>query len=504
VAVIPQELHNKEKTFKHLSEILDLSIESLEDAYSKNKIAPFAPAVIKEDIVMEKAMHVEEASYKLPGVILESRPMRNYIYDQAGSHIFGYLGMINKNELTKLRKYGYQRQDLIGRGGLEERYDNYLKGRKGGVQLEVNNRGRRLRMLGLKEAISGKDIHLTLDIKIQKTLDELLSPYRGAAIVVDPRDGQILGMTSKPNFNPNIFLSRSDSSRVKELLTDENFPMFNRAMQGQYPPGSVFKVVVSAAGLESAPMASQKQFSCKGSYSLGKFVFRCWKKKGHGMQDIKEAIKNSCNVFFYQFGRDAGVDKISEYAKRFGYGRSTGIELFQESSGLVPGKLWKVMTKKEAWYKGDTVNYSIGQGYLEATPIQVVRMMAVIANKGRLVEPYLVKSIADVNITRNKPRNIKISEDTLATIKQGLIKVVNDDRGTGRRARLDGVLVAGKTGTAQAGGDEGTHAWFSGFAPSDEAKICVLVFLERGGKGGVHAAELAGKIFTQLQKLEYL
>ncbi len=276
-------------------------------------------------------------------------------------------------------------------------------------------------------------------------------------------------------------------------------PLSNRAISGLYPPGSVFKIVTAAAALETKKITRATHFFCSGSYRLGKAKFDCWKEEGHGSQNIIQGFMNSCNVFFYNTGRAAGVDSIEAFAKIFGFGKPTGIALPDEVKGLVPGKAWKRIQRKGVWYEGETLNYAIGQGYLLVTPIQILDMMTAVANKGSLVKPYTVKRIDSSYIEAGKPKKIGLKSDTIRIIREGLLEVVNNEAGTGRRAKIEGVLVAGKTGTAQ--NPQGkTHAWFSGFAPFPDPKICLVVFLEHGGKGGLEPAEIAGGIFEEARR----
>jgi len=503
VAIIPQEFGNNGKSFAILSKILKIPANKIRKIYNKNKRAPFAPAIIQADIDKKTAIQIEEARLELPGVVLQAHPLRDYIYKNVGSHLFGYLGYIGRKELTKLKNYGYQKKDLIGRSGLEKYYDNYLRGQEGGLQVEVNNRGRQLRMLGLKEPIRGKDMYMTIDVRLQKFLDELMGRFNGVIIVMNPSNGEILGMANKPNFDPNLFVGKRDSGTIKKLLNRKDYPLLNRAVQGKYPPGSVFKVVVALAALEKKKMSTYSSFTCNGSYSLGGKVFNCWKKKGHGTQEITTGIKNSCNVYFYQAGRIAGVDNIYDFARRLGYGTLSGIDLPCETPGLLPNRMWKMVSKREAWYEGDTINLAIGQGYLLVTPVQIIRMMAAMANGGYLIRPHLVSSIASVDVFDLATQRIRVSKESCDLIRKGLARVVNDKDGTGKRARVPGLSIAGKTGTAQTAKNK-THAWFSGFSPINEPKVCVLVFLEYGGKGGSFASEIAGKIFKELNREGYI
>lgn len=503
VAVIPQELKEKEIVFGALSKKLKISEEKLHASLKNNFVAPFLPVKIAFDIGSKNAIMLEEERLDLPGVVIEAVPQRDYIYGKMGSHIFGYLGKINSRELARLKSYGYTTNDLIGKAGIEKFYDNYLKGRHGGMQVEVNNRGRQVGILGIREPAMGKDLSLTIDLRLQEFIEEIMQDARGAVCVVDPADGQVLSLVSTPSFDPNLFVSEGSSNKIRELFKRSDYPMLNRLIGCEYPPGSVFKVVTASAGLEKKKISPERELFCDGDYTLGNKTFKCWKKKGHGGQVIREAIKNSCNVFFYQLGRSIGPDDIAAFANRFGFGRPTTVDLPDEASGLVPNKMWKLLRKREQWYKGETLNYAIGQGYLLVTPIQILRMVSAVANGGYLIKPYLVKRIEDVDISQIEKKYLNISEETLKIVGDGLRKVVSDQRGTGRKAAVDGVVVAGKTGTAQTSTDK-THAWFTGYAPADDPKAALVVFLEYGGKGGLGASKTAGQIFAKLKELGYL
>jgi len=503
LAIIPQELKNNEDILGTLSRKLNRPKEKLANSLKANFIAPFQPVKIVSDIGKKRAIILEEERFDLPGVIIETTPRRHYLFGSMGSHIFGYLGRINSRELARLKTYGYTMNDLIGRSEIEKHYDNYLKGQHGGMQIEVNNMGYQVGILGIKEPQRGKGLYLTIDIRLQKFIEDIFKDVRGAACVMDPRTGEILSLVSSPAFDPNMFVSKENSAKIKTLFTRQDYPMLNRFIHCEYPPGSVFKIVTASAALEKKKITPNTTLSCGGSYALGKKVFRCWKKKGHGVQNIREAIRNSCNVFFYQIGRMAGADDIANYAREFGFGRPAGIDLPDEASGLVPSKMWKVLKKREPWYEGETLNYAIGQGFLLVTPLQILRMTSALANDGYLVKPYLVRKIEEIDISQSEKRRLAISSETLSIIKDGLVKVVNDSSGTGRKARVEGLKVAGKTGTAQTSTDK-THAWFTGYAPADEPKAALVVFLEYGGKGGLGASQTSGRIFAELKRLGYL
>ncbi|MEE8359653.1 MAG: penicillin-binding protein 2 [Candidatus Omnitrophota bacterium] len=502
VSIITQELKNKDVVFDKLARRLNQTKESLEEALKNNFITPFQPVKIAFDIGKIKAITIEEERIDLPGVLIETAPHRHYIYKNTGSHIFGYLGLINSRELEKLKSYGYTMDDYVGRAGVEKYYDNYLKGTHGGMQIEVDNMGHQVGILGIREPIKGKDLYLSIDIRLQEFIEEIFKDARGVACVMDPRSGEILSLVSSPSFDPNIFMARKNSGEITDLFQSEDYPLLNRSTQCSYPPGSVFKIVTISAGLEKK-ISPERTLYCSGLYFLGGSIFRCWKEKGHGALAARDALKHSCNVYFYQLGRMAGAEEIANFATKYGFGQPTGVDLPGEFSGLVPNRMWKFLNKREPWYEGETLNYAIGQGFLLVTPMQIVRMVSSVANGGDLVRPFLVKRIEDVDISQTRKTPVNISKETLDIVKEGLIKVVNDPDGTGRRAYIKGVRVAGKTGTAQTSQPR-THAWFTGFAPSDDPKVALVVFLEYGGKGGLGASKTAHDIFAKLQSLGYL
>jgi penicillin-binding protein 2 len=504
VTVIYREIRDRLRFLKTLKDKLGLSGRQIASSLSKAMASPYSRVVVAEDIDKDRAISLEEEIFDLRGLVVETRSRRDYRYGPSGSHILGYLGEISESELERLEQYGYRAGDLIGRSGIEKYYDSYLKGVDGGIQIEVDSVGRQKRVLGLREPAQGTEIQLTVDAGLQAVCDKALGDDRGAAIVMDPRTGEILALASHPAFDPNIFVKATASAERLDLLSDNSGrPLSDKAISATYPPGSVFKIVTASAALESKKISPYTSFVCSGSYHLGRASFDCWKEGGHGSQNIVRAIMNSCNVFFYNIGRIAGVDAIEHYAKLYGYGRVTGIDLPDEVKGTLPGKAWKRTNRKGAWYEGETLNYAIGQGYLSVTPIQVLTMTAVIANNGFIVRPHVVKRVGDTVMGQPRPKFAGLKASTIDVIRQGLFEVVNNENGTGRRAKAEGVVAAGKTGTAQ--NPQGrTHAWFTGYAPYKDAKICLVVFIEHGGKGGVAPAGIAGEIFAESQKAGYL
>ena len=504
VAVVYQEVKDKQGFVRTLSALLQMPARDIVRALDKARVRPYAPVTILEDIDKDKAIMLEEASFGIDGLTIETRSRRDYIYSNVGSHIFGYLSEISEDELEGLKDYGYRMRDLIGRSGLEKEYEPYLKGVDGGTQIEVDSRGRETRVLSVKEPSNGKDLYLTIDIALQSACDKLLGDRKGAVCVMNPMTGEVLALVSHPAFNPNVFVRPKSSEERVSLLKDRvGRPLSNRAISGLYAPGSVFKVVTASAALETKKINPNTRFVCQGSYRLGRAKFDCWKSEGHGSQNVIEGLMNSCNVFFYNTGRAAGVDAIETYAKLFGLGLPTGIDLPDEVKGVVPGRAWKKLFRQSGWFEGETINYAIGQGYLLVTPIQIMDMMGVIASNGALARPYLVKKAGDLSVPPGKPKYIGLDPNIIRVIREGLYEVVNNENGTGKRAKVDGVIVAGKTGTAENPHGR-THAWFAGFAPFNDPKMCIVVFLEHGGKGGLGAAEIARGIFEEGRKKGYL
>lgn len=503
LVAIHNEIRDVRKVAEILCDILGMTNDKALESIGKAAKRPFSPVVLAEDIGKEKAILIEEASVDIDGISMETRSRRYYANGKSGSHVFGYLTEISEDELEELSGYGYRMGDLMGRSGIEKQYNVYLKGIDGGTQVQVDNRGRQVSILGMKEPSCGKDLELTLDMNLQLACDKSLGDRRGAVVVMDPNTGEVLALSSHPDFDPNVFVRSGTSRDRMRLIRDrKGRPLSNRAISGLYPPGSVFKIVTASAALESGKITDFTSFICGGSYGLGRARFDCWKDGGHGPQTLPDALMNSCNVFFYNAGRRAGVDAIERYAKAYGFGSLTGIDLPDEVKGLAPGKAWKRQRRKDAWYEGETVNYAIGQGYLTVTPIQVACMMAAVANGGMVMRPYIVKKIDGTPVLSTKFHRTGVSEKTIKKIREGLFRVMNSESGTGKRANVEGVKMAGKTGTAQ-NSQGATHAWFSGYAPYDDPRICLAVFVENGGKGGLEGCEIAKGVFQEAKDRGY-
>ena len=477
VAIIPQEFNRK--NFARLSEILDIDVERINKKFKLGYISPFAPIVIEKNISKRKAILIEQEKFELPGVVVQMKPQRHYPKRGAGSHVLGYVGLIDRSKITKLKSYGYRIKDIVGYTGVEEYYDESLRGESGGVQIEVDNKGRQLRVLGMRPTISGRDLVLTIDSRLQEKAAELLEEKKGAIIVMQPDTGEVLALVSSPKFDPNYFTIDYSKNEIRRLLNDYRSPMLNRAISGLYPPGSVFKIIVAIAALEIKKASAHTSFNCPGSKRVGNRKFLCWDT--HGMQDFINAITHSCNVYFYNLGLLAGPDALTRYAREVSLGGKTQIDLFFEEKGNVPDRIQRKLKRKENWYKGDTANYAIGQGELLVTPIQTVRLMAAIANGGILPRPYIAEYIVDEKIHRPRifPR-FSFRKSNLDLIKASLRNVVASSTGTAHLLEIDDLKVSGKTGTAQAGRGK-SHAWFVGYATQKKSKIAFCVFLEHGG-----------------------
>ena len=504
-AVYPSEAKSTlHKSAQILSSLLKQGTpEEIEAAYRRKKPGIFNTVLLAEDISAAQAMAIEERLDSLPGFMIQTRPQREYPLGESAAHLVGFIGPINDEEEESLEPYGYRSADWLGRDGVEKSYESYVRGHSGGFQIEINSRGKMIRPLGIKEPKDGRDLTLTLDAQLQNSFQNLLKGQRGAILVMELKEGGMLAMNSSPSFDPNLFASSPGRKQVGHYLVDSQSPMMNRGLHGRYPPGSIFKVVTALAALESGKMTPSTSVNCSGALVLGRTIFHCWKETGHGPQVLTEAFAHSCNVFFYRAGMSAGIDFLMERAGKLGLGQLTGIDLPGESKGLVPSKEWKRKNFKQAWYNGETANFSIGQGYLQVTPLQALVMIAAIATDGQRLRPHVVDKIGGFKVAEKHATALGIAAGDLSAVKAGMDAVVNSETGTGRLARPSKVRAAGKTGTAQSGQDR-THAWFVGYAPSDQPKVAVVVFLENGGRGGVAAASMAKVIFDRLDEKSYL
>lgn len=433
-------------------------------------------------------------------------PIRTYSPDIRASHVLGYTGEVDQQQLKMFRGKGYRLGDLIGKGGVEGQYEHLLKGQKGYTYREVDVRGREVGNFGGSRdilPIPGKNLMLTLDSKIQQMVENLFRDSKGSVIVMDPRNGEILAMVSKPDFNLTPFSTGLSLEMWESLRKDIHKPLLNRSTQAQFEPGSLFKLILAIAQLEAYPETINEPFNCPGHFRLGKQQFLCWNEMGHGEVNLLDGLKFSCNVYFYQLGLLLGVERIFYYGNLLGLGVETGVDLCEESSGLLPNlKYLDNKYHKGEWSRGMIVNLSIGQGDLLVTPMQMVRLACIIGSEGQITKPHLLRAIQDLHeewyylhFEIQRIRNVSIK--TFQTVKEGMFRVVNEAGGTGGLAKLDDIEVCGKTGTAQNPHGE-PHAWFLGFAPKNQPTIALVVILENGGSGSRNGAPVAGAILRHI------
>lgn len=489
VMILPQELSHVDSIINRISRILGVGANELKAAFKKNYISSNLPVTVAVNIDAKKAIMLGEYKVEEPSVIVQPKPLRHYPYGALASHVIGYVNQIDRWRLTKLEDYGYKTKDIVGFGGVEEKYDYYLRQEEGGLSVEVNHRGKFMRVLGYQAPENGKDVQLTLDLKIQKIVEEALSGKKGSVVLMEAQTGEILALANYPNFNPVVFVNNR-INLISSLFNNPDAPLINRAISSSYPPASIFKIAVSAAALELKKVNTSTSYFCQGSTMVGSRKFGCWDV--HGVEDIFQAIAHSCDIYFYKTGLLIGPQNIHDYASRLGFGKNVGFELPYETSGFIPSPIWRKINKFQNWYDGDTANLTIGQGDCLVTPLQATNMMAVFANGGYLVNPYIVKSIGGLDFSAKKKKltAVNFKKNTFEIILKGMRRVVTDKNGTANVLSTLAVTVAGKTGTAQVSRGA-NHGWFVGFFPFEKPKFVICVFLENGGSG--HAASLVTK-----------
>ncbi len=478
--------------------------------FEKNRVGGIDFVKIAEDIPRDLLAWVEVHRVFYPALVVQVWYRRTY-YEPYVPHVIGYIGEINRKELERFRKEGldYRYGDWVGKAGIEKLFEKELRGKSGYVKILVDAQGRVLRVLKREPPRPGRRIRLTIDADLQKKAMELMRGKVGALVAADPRSGEILAWVSSPWFDPEEFARGISRKRWEELAFNPLHPMEDRVRRGVYPPGSTFKPFVALAALQEKLITPLYKVFCTGEYRLGTDTFGCWKKYGHGWTDLHKALVQSCDVYFYTVGDMLGIEKIAEYAKLFGFGKKTGIELPGERVGLVPTPEWKKKTLKEPWYEGETIPVAIGQGYLLVTPLQQVRAYSAIAMRGRL--PYL-------HILKDTPQRfvfLPIDRKYFDIVVNDLVGVVSERHGTGGWARVRGVDVAGKTGTAQVVKQQDErnkkyikywhrdHGWFVAVAPAEHPQIAVAVVIEHGGHGGSAAAPIVGKLLRYFFSREH-
>jgi penicillin-binding protein 2 len=489
------------------AEALHLSHNELVQRVKQTKgQVPFQPIVLVDDLDYQKAMLVETYQEEFRGISIVVKPRRYYPNKAVLSHALGYVG-ITSEKLAHLPAKRRFSSEIEGKAGVELVRNKMLIGTDGGRQVEVDHLGRELKILSeLVPSIPGKDLHLTIDARLQKIAFEAMGEQTGAVIVMNPKTGEILALSSLPSYDPNLFSGGIDPKEWQTLLNNPQHPLENKAIQGLYPLGSIFKLVTAYAGLELGAISPDTTHTCNGKFYIpGRSTpYRCWLEEGHGTRSVVDAIKQSCNVFFYNVGTDVGVDALHEYASWFGLGKQTGFILPNEKAGLIPSTEWKRRTFGEPWYLGETPTISIGQGYVSVTPLQVLNMVNIVANNGVWAPPRLLLD--------ESPRpsvELGLSQELLGILRQGMVAVVNAPGGTATRVRFADFTVGGKTATSQVISLETRdslseedrkkrefqdHAWFVAYGPAEDPEISVLVLVEHGGGGSRVAAPVARAI----------
>ena len=475
------------------------------------------PILLKQDIDWKTLVYIENNHYDLPGVRIEVLPRRDYLFEDIGSHMFGYTGEINQKELDEQQGKKHQSGDQIGKRGFEKLYEEGLRGEKGIVYMEVDAHGFEQRQLKGKEPLPGNDLQLTIDLDLQLEAENAMVDKAGAVIAMDVNSGRILAFASAPPVHLEDFVGGISTKNWQALLNDIKRPLVHKTIQGQYPPGSTYKIITALAGLAKGVITPNTVFYCSGSMAFRNRRYGCWKEGGHGPVSLHRALAESCDVYFYQVGIKVGVDSLAEYANRLGLGHKTGIEFEYEKSGLIPTANWKKLAKGEPWQEGETLSIAIGQGFNLVTPLQVNQMTAALANGGVLYKPFLLEKIIgpEGQVVKEFEPTVDVEligmDKYLALIRDGLVGAVNDKHGTGRAAGLKDITVAGKTGTAQVVTMEKfkevaeedvkyihrDHAWFTSFAPAENPEIAVTVLVEHGGHGGSAAAPVAKKVLEK-------
>ncbi len=514
---VPEDSTDPQNTLRLLARYLKREEKELLNTFEEGKSrAAFDEMVLGRDVEWSVVVAVESHQLDLPGVSLCVRPRRSYADGPMAAHVLGYLGEINQRQLNLLRDKGYVVGDEIGQYGLERRWEELLRGQSGGQQVEVDALGRRVRVLHEVTDVPGYTVHLTLDRQLQTAAYESLKGKEGTIVALDVNSGAILALASTPAFDPNVFARGIKSDEWSGLIKDQLRPLSNRATQGQYPPGSTFKIIMAIAALEEGVINPESFIQDPGFFPFGNRNFRDWKKGGHGAVNLHRAIVESCDTYFYQLGPKLGVDRIAKWARAFGLGEKTGIALDDERNGTIPDTEWKRKRFRQPWFPGETISVAIGQGYVTVTPLQLANMMAAVANGGKLYRPYLVNKVESLDgatVREYGPdliRTIELKPDTIQRVQKALADVVYGPGGTGGAARSQAVRVAGKTGTAQVIEMKGAylksehlsyfnrdHAWFVAYAPVENPQVAIAVLVEHGGHGGDAAAPLAKKVFEK-------
>lgn len=523
VSVVPEDVRDLDALAAFIGDVTGVDPAVI---VQKVKKAPrgqaFLGVPIKRGLDWQELARLEGQKYRFPGLDIGVDARRSYIYGDIAPHLLGYLSEINQKELDDFNKDRdddkYRQGDQVGKSGIERAYESELKGRDGYKSVRVDSAGRETAELGRVDPQPGHNLNLTFDLDLELYAREVFKGKVGVLMAMDPRSGEILAAVNAPSYDPELFSGGISTEDWNRLRDDPDHPLENRAIRGLYPPGSTYKIIPAAAALEEGLINERTSVFCSGSFRFGNRTFRCWKHEGHGYVSVKDAIKHSCDVFFYTMGDRLGVDKLAEYASHLGLGRATGIDVEGEKSGIVPSTGWKKKRFNQDWWPGETISVAIGQGYNLVTPLQLMTMYGAVAMGGVVYQPHLVKTIADAEgklLHEVEPTiidRIDLKPHTTALLKAGLEAVVNEPGGTAYLSRLPfaDIRMAGKTGTAQVvdykgserSGAQEDHAWFVGFAPVENPEIVAVALVEHGGHGSSAAAPLVKEVITKYFELK--
>ena len=515
VYLIPENTKSINNTLNALSQFIDIDFAKRRKIIElSTQVKKFEKIKIFENISWSILEKIESNKYNLQGIFIAEDYLRVYPYKDNFSHLLGYISKPNQQELALPFISKMPNLD-IGKEGLEKSFNPLLVGKAGQREIEVNSNGRIIREISKVDSIKGEEISLSIDLRIQQYAINLLKSHRAGSInVINIKNGEILCMASTPTYDPNKIIQKPNKEYWESILANTLSPLTNRSIQGLYSPGSTFKMIVAIAALKHGIINTETTHSCTGKIGFGNRLYHCWKTNGHGKMNVTDAIKQSCDVFFYEISKKLGIDKIAEVAKDFGLGQSYDISMPNQKKGIVPNKKWKKEKIGESWYAGETLISAIGQGFVLTNPFQLVVMTSIIASDGKMIEPTIIKGNRVSFKTNEKySKEIKI-------IKKAMFKVVNENKGTAFKSRLDDIKFAGKTGTSQVRrislsereSDDfrekeqewknRDHALFVGYMPYDDPKYSISVIIEHGGSGASTAAPIAKQIFNYINELE--
>ncbi|MBF0145845.1 MAG: penicillin-binding protein 2 [Magnetococcales bacterium] len=509
LAVIPELTGDIKALLKRMQPYLALPPDKIEKVLRQvQRQRGFLPLMVQSRLTWAQVNQIESRIHTFPGASIQVQTTRSYPNGDTAAHLLGYLGEVNEKDILQFPSINFRSGDIVGKTGMERMFELELRGKEGFREMEVNAVGRHIRELKRQPARPGPDLRLTIDVELQAEAERALMGLSGSTVCLDPNNGEVLAMVSQPSYDPNQFIRGFSSDEWKLLVTDPKRPLINKAIQGQYPPGSTFKMTVALAALREGKISPYTRHYCSGSVTRDNHTFYCWKNGGHGQLDLVAALEQSCDVFFYKVSEALGIDALARQAKNLGFGETTGIGLEGERPGLMPSRAWKKATYGHSWYPGETLITAIGQGAVLATPLQLASMIAAIANGGRIYRPTFVPTPKDQSPTPIHTTSIQASH--LDLVRKGLIAVLHGKMGTARQYKPEKVMAAGKTGTSQVvkhkrekSGklikEENSrfkdHALFVAYAPVENPRLALSVVVEHGGHGASAAAPVAKRIF---------